>query len=119
MHLLDSVDGGARHVGQRAALWIVAKSPIARLEAWARERGWQHLRFLSAAGNNYDADYLGDTSKLSSAMRSAFGVPGGENWDETIFNVFRLDNGIIRHFWGSELSYAPAAPNQNHPRVIS
>lgn len=25
-HLLDSVNGGARHVGQRAALYIVAKS---------------------------------------------------------------------------------------------
>ena len=37
-HLLDSIDGGARHVGQRAALWVVAKSPIARLVAWAGRR---------------------------------------------------------------------------------
>src|ERR1039458_6588244 len=29
--LLDSVNGGARHVGQRASLYTVAKSPIARL----------------------------------------------------------------------------------------
>jgi predicted dithiol-disulfide oxidoreductase (DUF899 family) len=113
-HLLDSVDGGARHITQRAALWVVAKSPIARLEAWARERGWNHLRFLSTAGNNYDADYFGDTSKFSSAMRKAHGVPDGENWDETIFNVFRLDNGVVRHFWGSEMSFAPTAPNQHH-----
>jgi predicted dithiol-disulfide oxidoreductase (DUF899 family) len=113
-HLLDSVDGGARHITQRAALWVVAKSPIARLEAWARERGWSHLRFLSTAGNNYDADYFGDTSRFSSAMRKAHGVPDGENWDETIFNVFRLDNGVVRHFWGSEMSFAPTAPNQHH-----
>lgn len=26
-HLLDSINGGARHVGQRASLYIVAKSP--------------------------------------------------------------------------------------------
>jgi len=113
-HLLDSVDGGARHVAQRAAFWVVAKSPIARLEAWARERSWPHLRFLSTAGNNYDADYFGDTSKLSPAMRKAHGVAEGQDWDETIFNVFRLDNGVMRHFWGSELSFAPKVPNQHH-----
>ena len=32
-HLLDGIDGAARHIGQRAALHIVAKSPIARLAA--------------------------------------------------------------------------------------
>ena|SRR5258706_15630987 len=47
-HLLDSVNGGARHVGQRASLYVVAKSPIARLIAWARQRGWAHL----GAGNS-------------------------------------------------------------------
>jgi predicted dithiol-disulfide oxidoreductase (DUF899 family) len=35
-HLLDSVNGAARHVGQRASLYVVAKSPIVRLGAWAR-----------------------------------------------------------------------------------
>jgi predicted dithiol-disulfide oxidoreductase (DUF899 family) len=61
-HLLDGLDGAARHVGERAALYIVAKSPIARLAAWAHERGWEHLSLLSTAGNSYDADYFGDTS---------------------------------------------------------
>lgn len=113
-HLLDGVDGAARHVGQRAAFYVVAKSPIARLVAWAHKRGWDHLRFLSTAGNSYDADYFGDTSKLSPAMREAHEVPPGENWDETIYNVFRYDDGTIRHFWGSELSFAPMEPHQHH-----
>ena len=113
-HLLDSVNGGARHVGQRAALYIVAKSPIARLTAWARRRGWDHLQFVSTAGNAYDADYFGDTSKLSAGLRKAHGVPDGEDWDETMFNVFHLDNGVMRHFWGSELSFGPEEPNQHH-----
>jgi predicted dithiol-disulfide oxidoreductase (DUF899 family) len=113
-HLLDSIEGGARHVGQRAALYIVAKSPIARLVAWARTRGWGHLQFVSTAGNSYDADYFGDTSKLSAEMRKAHSVPDGEDWDETIFNVFHLDDGTMRHFWGSELSFAPSAPDQHH-----
>ena len=46
-HLLDGIDGAARHMGERAALHIVAKSPIARLAAWAHERGWEHLSLLS------------------------------------------------------------------------
>jgi predicted dithiol-disulfide oxidoreductase (DUF899 family) len=68
--LLDAIDGGARHAGQRAALYIVAKSPIARLVEWARERGWPHLQFLSTAGNRYPADYYGDTSRVPAAIRA-------------------------------------------------
>jgi predicted dithiol-disulfide oxidoreductase (DUF899 family) len=113
-HMLDALDGAARHVGQRAVLHIVAKSPIARLVAWAHERGWEHLSLLSTAGNTYDADYFGDTSKFSKGMRAQHRVPDGNNWDETIFNVFKKENGAIRHFWGSEMSFAPPAPKQHH-----
>jgi predicted dithiol-disulfide oxidoreductase (DUF899 family) len=113
-HLLDSVNGGARHVGQRAGLYVVAKSPIARLIAWARERGWDHLEFLSTAGNKYDADYFGDSSKVPAAIRKARGWNDGEDGDETMFNVFRLDNGVVRHFWGSELTWAAEETGQHH-----
>jgi predicted dithiol-disulfide oxidoreductase (DUF899 family) len=113
-HLLDSINGGARHVGQRASLYVVAKSPIARLIAWARERGWAHLQFLSTAGNHYDADYFGDSSKVPAAILRESGGKSGETWDETMFNVFRLDNGSVRHFWGSDLTWAPTEPGQDH-----
>lgn len=113
-HLLDGMDGGIRHAAQRASFYIVAKSPLARLVSLAKQRGWQHLRFLSTAGNRYDADYFGDTSKLSREMREHHGVKDGEDWDETIFNVFRRENGAIRHFWGSELAFATAEPGQHH-----
>jgi predicted dithiol-disulfide oxidoreductase (DUF899 family) len=112
--LLDSVNGGARHVEQRAALYAVAKSPIARLAAWRHKRGWDHLRLLSTAGNNYSADYFGDSSKVPAAIRKMRGGNADEVWDDTMFNVFRLDNGKVRHFWGSELSWAPSEPGQNH-----
>jgi predicted dithiol-disulfide oxidoreductase (DUF899 family) len=112
--LLDSMDGAARHIGQRASLYIVAKSPIARLEAWARERGWPHLKFLSTAGNKYSADYFGDTTNISAALRKLRGGKPGQHWDETMFNVFRLDKGKVRHFWASELVYAPEDPGQDH-----
>ncbi|MBR0693921.1 DUF899 family protein [Bradyrhizobium lablabi] len=113
-HLIDGLDGAARHVGRRAAMHIVAKSPIARLAAWAHARGWNHLSLVSTAGNNYDADYFGDTSKLSREMRTQHDVPDGQNWDETIFNVFKKQGGVIRHFWGSEMSYAQSPPGQHH-----
>ena len=113
-HLLDGLDGAARHMGQRAALYIVAKSSIARLAAWAHERGWDHLSLVSTAGNSYDADYFGDTSKFPKGLRAQHRVPNDENWDETIFNVFKRHDGIIRHFWGSEMSFAPTVPNQHH-----
>ena len=113
-HLLDSVNGGARHAGQRASLYVVAKSPIARLVEWARARGWDHLRFLSTAGNGYDADYFGDSSKVPAEIRRMRDPKGGPDWDETMFHVFRLDEGIVRHFWGSELTWAPAEPGQHH-----
>jgi predicted dithiol-disulfide oxidoreductase (DUF899 family) len=112
-HLLDSVNGAARHVSQRASLYIVAKSPIARLVAWARQRGWDDLDFLSTAGNTYDADYFGDTSKLPAELRNER-VTDGKDYDETMFNVFRLENGAVRHFWGSEPTWASMDPGQHH-----
>ena len=31
-----------------------------------------------------------------------------------MFNVFRLDNGTVRHFWGSELTWAATEPGSHH-----
>jgi predicted dithiol-disulfide oxidoreductase (DUF899 family) len=112
--LMDSVNGAVRHVKQRAAVYAVARSPLARLVAWAHQRGWDHLRFLSTAGNSYNADYFGDSSKVPAAVRTMRGGKPDEVWDDTMFNVFRLDNGTVRHFWGSELTWAASEPGQNH-----
>lgn len=113
-HILDCIDGAARHVPQRAALYVVAKSPIARLAAWAHERGWSHLKLLSTAGNDYDAHYYGDTGALTPAMREERGYKDGEDWDEPMLNVFVKDGDTIRHFWGSEMVFAPEDPGQHH-----
>jgi len=113
-HLLDSVNAGARHAAQRVSLYIVAKSPLARLVAWARDRGWSHLPVLSTAGNRYDADYFGDSSRVPAELRRLRDPQGGPDWDETMFNVFRLVDGKVRHFWGSELTWAPEDPGQHH-----
>src|SRR5437867_2212529 len=100
--LLDQLDGAARHAMQRVNFAVVAKTPIARLHTFHQERGWPHLRLLSSAGNTYNRDYLGETADGSQ-------VP--------MLNVFERDGDTIRHFWGAELTYAPADPGQDHRSV--
>ena len=114
-HTLDGLDGSVFHADRKFPTYAVAKSPIARLEACARTRGWRHLKLLSAAGNNYSRDYFGDTSGFGPAMRAERGYADGKNFDEPMYNVFRkAADGTIRHFWGSELLYVPEEPGQNH-----
>ena len=113
-HFLDALEGSTRHILQRLNFVVVAKSPVARLQAFARERGWRQLRLLSTAGNTYDRDYFGDSTALSTAMRDQQEFKPGEEWDMPILNVFRRDGGTIRHFWGSELLYVPPEPGQEY-----
>jgi predicted dithiol-disulfide oxidoreductase (DUF899 family) len=100
--LLDQLDGAAEHVSQHVNLAVAGKAPIERLLAFARERGWRHLRLLCSAGNSYNRDYLAETED-------------GEQ--QPMLNVFRRDGETIRHFWGSELFYAPFDPGQG-PRHV-
>ena len=114
-HFLDGIDGSARHIVQRINFVVVAKSPIQRILDFARERGWRHLDLLSTAGNSYDRDYFGDSTALSKLMRKQQEFKDGEEWDMPILNVFRREEeGRIRHFWASELLYAPPEPGQEY-----
>lgn len=113
-HMLDSLDGVARHASQGVNLFIVAKSPLARLLAYARERGWSHLTFLSTAGNDYDLNYFGDSLGLSPAMRRQQDFKDGQEWDMPMLNVFRREGDVVRHFWGSEMLYVPPEPGQDY-----
>jgi predicted dithiol-disulfide oxidoreductase (DUF899 family) len=100
--MLDSLDGAAPHIAQQADLVVIAKSPLARIRRFARERGWSRLRLLSSAGNTYSRDYHGES-------------PDGAQWP--MLNVFVRRNGKVRHFWGSELFGAKCEPGQN-PRHV-
>jgi predicted dithiol-disulfide oxidoreductase (DUF899 family) len=97
--LLDQLDGAAGHVSQRLNLAVVAKTSLARLLTFGKERGWRHLRLLSSAGNTYNRDYLGADE---------------QGWQTPMLNVFHREGETIRHFWGAELTYAPADPGQDH-----
>lgn len=100
--LLDQLDGAAEHAGQHVNLVAVAKAPLPRLVAFAAERGWRQLRVLSAAGNSYNRDYHGELA---------------DGRSRPILNVFRRDGDAIRHFWASELLYAPTDLGQD-PRHV-
>jgi predicted dithiol-disulfide oxidoreductase (DUF899 family) len=47
-------------------------------------------------------------------MRAERDYKPGEDWDEPMLNVFRKEGDTVRHFWGSELVFAPDDPGQNH-----
>ena len=113
-HFLDALEGSTRHILQRINLVVVAKSPVSRLQAFARERGWRQLRLLSTTGNNYDRDYFGDSTALGAAMRDQQEFKPGEEWDMPVLNVFHIEGSTVRHFWGSELLYVPPEPGQEY-----
>jgi predicted dithiol-disulfide oxidoreductase (DUF899 family) len=96
--LLDQLDGAAEHVTQRVNLVAVGKAPPQHIATFAKERGWRRLRLLSSADNTYNRDYFGETAD-------------GEQMP--MLNAFHRDGATIRHFWGSELLYAPADPGQD------
>ena len=43
---LDALNGNANYIKHRAALVVIAKSPLARIRDFARQRGWSKLRGL-------------------------------------------------------------------------
>ncbi len=94
--MLDAWDGEARHIEQRAALAVVARSPIERIIGYAAERGWSGLSFYSDPSGDYTADYVGD--------RDA---------DSPAYTVFRRDDGVIRHFYSGETTMEMADPGQD------
>jgi predicted dithiol-disulfide oxidoreductase (DUF899 family) len=100
--MLDQLDGIVEHADQVMNFVVVAKSPLERLSTWKRERGWRRLRLLSSADNSYNRDYLAETP---------------EGAQQPILNVFHRDGETIRHFWGSELFFAPSDPGE-HPRHV-
>ena len=113
-HFLDGLEGMVQHIIQRINLAVVAKSPLPRLLALARVRGWRTLPLLSTRGNSYDRDYFGDSSGLPDAVLKQQAFKAGEEWDMPMLNVFHRRGQVISHFWGSELLYLPAEPGQEY-----
>jgi len=99
--LIDQLDGAEPHVAAHANLVVVAKAPIDRLATFGRERGWRNIRLLSSRANSFARDYNGEVDGQQTPM----------------MNVFTKDKNVIRHFWASEMLFAPSDPNQD-PRHL-
>jgi predicted dithiol-disulfide oxidoreductase (DUF899 family) len=100
--LLDQLDGAVGHASQHVNFVVAAKAPLDRVLTFGAERGWQRLRLLSSAGSTYNRDYLAETA---------------DGAQQPMLNVFHRDGDTIRHFWGSELFYAPTDPGEE-PRHV-
>jgi len=85
---LGAVDIPARDLEQRVAFAAIARSPVARQLAFARERGWRHLRFYQTVGDDFARDYRGLAAD-------------GSEWPA--LDVWVRQGKTVRHFWGSEL----------------
>jgi predicted dithiol-disulfide oxidoreductase (DUF899 family) len=100
--LLDQLDGAVDHLSQHVNFVVAAKAPLDRVLTFGAERGWKRLRLLSSAGSTYNRDYLAETADRA---------------QQSMLNVFHRDGETIRHFWGSELFYAPTDPGEE-PRHV-
>ena len=56
---LGAWEGNAADMAQKISLAVVARSPIDRLIAWKKERGWRNLRLFSDLNGAYLRDYFG------------------------------------------------------------
>jgi predicted dithiol-disulfide oxidoreductase (DUF899 family) len=100
--ILDALDGEAPHVVQRVNLAVVAKSPLERILGFTQPRGWHNLRLLSSANNSYNRDYHAENEQGAQ-------MP--------IANVFVRRGGKVRHFYATELLYAPSEAGQDGRHV--
>jgi predicted dithiol-disulfide oxidoreductase (DUF899 family) len=98
--LIDMWEGTLPHFeGLGGNLAVVARAPIERVTAFARDKGWKNVRLLSASGNSFRRDYFGD---------------GADGEPVPIMTVFkRAADGIIRLHWASELVFEPSEPGQD------
>ena len=93
---MSAWDGIAPHVQQRTAFVMTARSPIERILAYGKERGWENLRLYSDPIGDYTRDYV-----------------SAEDADMPGYNVFTRKDGVIRHFWRSEGGKETADPGQD------
>lgn len=87
---LDGLHGQMLHLEQRINVAVVARHSLERIHEHAAARGWDHFRLLSSANNTYNRDYFGET----------------DSGQTTMANVFIRKGSDIRHFWGTEMSFA-------------
>jgi predicted dithiol-disulfide oxidoreductase (DUF899 family) len=98
--MCTSLMGGFDHkitdIRQRVAIAFTARSPIDRLIAAKKSRGWVDLPVYSDTAGDYTRDYV-----------------SADDADMPAYNVFTRRDGVIRHFWSDEITGDMADPGQD------
>ena len=82
---IDSWNGVAHHLAQNIDIAVVAAAEPATLRAFARTRGWDKLRLLSAGDSTFKYD---------------LGSEDAEGGQDSAISVFTRDSdGTLRHFY--------------------
>jgi predicted dithiol-disulfide oxidoreductase (DUF899 family) len=98
---MGSLDHKIADIRQRVAIAFTARSPIERLIDAKKARGWTDLPVYSDERGDYTRAYVHP-----------------DDGDMPAYNVFTRRDGVIRHFWGEEITFEMADPGQD-PRGAS
>jgi predicted dithiol-disulfide oxidoreductase (DUF899 family) len=94
--LMAAFEGKIADIGQRVAIAFVARSPIARLVAAKRARGWIELPVYADVEGGFTRAYV-----------------SAEDADVPAYTVFSRRDGVVRHFWSGEIGGEMADPGQD------
>lgn len=93
---LSAWNGIAVNLRQRVAIAVTARSPIARLLDYKRDRSFTNLPFVSDPTGEYTRTYV-----------------NAEDADVPGFSVFTRRDDVVSHFYSGEFSGAMADPGQD------
>jgi predicted dithiol-disulfide oxidoreductase (DUF899 family) len=95
---LDGANGVAQHLAQNLDFAVVAAADVPTLRAYARARGWDKLRLLSAGNSTFKYD-LGSEDR--------------EGLQDSTVSVFTRDpEGSLRHFYTAHPRMGPDIPER-------
>jgi predicted dithiol-disulfide oxidoreductase (DUF899 family) len=82
---IDGVNGISHHLAQKLDFAVVAAADVPTLRTFARGRGWDKLRLVSAGDSTFKFD---------------FGSENPDGGQDSTISVFTRDaNGAVRHFY--------------------
>jgi predicted dithiol-disulfide oxidoreductase (DUF899 family) len=93
---MGSLDHKIADIQQRVAIAFTARSPIERLIDAKKARAWTDLPVYSDERGDYTRAYVHP-----------------DDADMPAYNVFTRRDGTIRHFWGEEITFEMADPDQD------
>jgi predicted dithiol-disulfide oxidoreductase (DUF899 family) len=97
-NLVGPLAANAADIAQQVALAVIGRSPVARQEAFAGERGWRDLSFYRPVGEDFPRAYR--------AL-----APDGSEWPSLL--VFVKRGGRVHLSWGAEMGFETADPGQD------